>query len=169
VLEWLPQETIVFDGAIAALDLQIALARDAVFIGWEIMCLGRRLAGERLTRGRVAQDIIARRDGSRQWLEQIRLDARSALLESPVGLEGASVFGTFLALSSLVPDIVLRACRSIKCDAGEVAVTRLPGVLLARYRGDSVEGARDYFAACWACVRPALVGREAVRPRIWNT
>jgi len=169
VLEWLPQETIVFDGAIAQLDSRIALTSDAVFLGWEIVCLGRRLAGEEFARGRLAQDIVARRDGRRQWIEQTRLGAGSPLLASRIGLAKGTAFGTFLALAPRVPDVVIADCRAIECHAGEVAVTLLPGVLLARYRGDSGEAARDYFAACWRRVRPALAGRDAVPPRIWNT
>jgi len=168
-LEWLPQETIVFDGAIAGLDTQVVLAHDAVFLGWEIVCLGRRFAGERFARGRFAQDVVARRDGLSQWIERARFDGDSALLESPVGLARQPVFGTLLALAPLVPDEMVAACRRVRSGTGEVAVTQLPGVLLARYRGESAEAARDYFAAVWTCVRPAILGREAVHPRIWNT
>ena len=32
-------------------------------------------------------------------------------------------------------DELIVACRAIECDDGEVAVSRLPGVMLARYRG----------------------------------
>jgi len=169
VLEWLPQETIVFDGAVAELDTQIVLARDAIFIGWEIVCLGRRFAGERFAKGRLAQRLVARRDGVRQWIERARFDAGSALLESPVGLASQSVFGTLLALLPLVPDRVVVACREVGSETGEVAITHLPGVLLARYRGDSAEAARNYFTAIWGSLRPATVGREAIPPRIWNT
>jgi urease accessory protein len=169
VLEWLPQETIIFNGAIAELETRIALAREAIFIGWDIVCLGRRFAGERFLQGRFAQDVVARRDGARQWMEQTRLESGCALLESGVGLAGHSVFGTFLALAPLVPDTVIAACRRVACDAGEVAVTHLPGILLARYRGDSAEAARDYFAALWSRARPTICGRDAVSPRIWNT
>jgi urease accessory protein len=48
-------------------------------------------------------------------------------------------------------------------------VTRLPGLLVARYLGDSGAAARDYFAAIWALARRALLGRVAVVPRIWST
>ena len=37
------------------------------------------------------------------------------------------------------------------------------------YRGASAEAARHYFAMLWGRARPALAGREAVTPRIWNT
>src|SRR5262249_52335552 len=52
-LEWLPRETIVFDGALAELDTRIELAEGARFIGWEVVCLGRRGSGERFRRGRL--------------------------------------------------------------------------------------------------------------------
>ena len=48
-------------------------------------------------------------------------------------------------------------------------MTRLPHVLVARYLGDSAMAARTYFATLWRVLRPALAGREAIEPRIWNT
>jgi len=44
-LEWLPQETIVFDGARARMETRVTLAADSRFIGWDILCLGRAAAG----------------------------------------------------------------------------------------------------------------------------
>jgi urease accessory protein len=48
-------------------------------------------------------------------------------------------------------------------------VTLLPGILLARYLGGSSEAARRYFIALWRILRPALLGRDAIEPRIWQT
>jgi urease accessory protein len=42
-------------------------------------------------------------------------------------------------------------------------------VLIARYLGASSEAARGYFAQLWRILRPALAGRDAVPPRIWQT
>lgn len=168
-LEWLPQETIVFDGAVAVLDTQVILHADAQFLGWEIVCLGRRLAGESFGRGCFRQQVAVVRDGQRQWIEQVHFSGGAPLLRAAVGLRNACVFGTFLAAAAQLPDALLLACREVICENGEHGVTRLPGVLLARYRGDSPESARRYFAALWACVRPVLVERQAVPPRIWNT
>jgi urease accessory protein len=50
-----------------------------------------------------------------------------------------------------------------------VATTVLPGVLLARYLGDSTEEAFDRFRWIWSLLRPAVSGRDAVEPRIWRT
>jgi len=40
---------------------------------------------------------------------------------------------------------------------------------VARYLGHSSEAARQWFVALWQALRPALIGREAQLPRIWNT
>lgn len=168
-LEWIPQETIVFDGAKPELETHVALAGDATFFGWEIVCLGRRLAGERFTTGRFSQNMVIRRDGVRQWIERTRLSGGSRLLETPVGLERKSVFGTFLAAAPRMPENLMAACREVECDDGDVAVTCVSGILLARYRGQSAEAARNYFVALWARVRPVLAGLDAVLPRLWTT
>jgi len=169
LLEWLPQESIVFDGAIAELGMRVALARDAVFIGWDIVCLGRRHAGEEFRHGRMRQEVVILREGARQWTERALIAGGASLLEAQVGLNREPVFGTFLAAAPQVPEALIAACREMGCDDGEIAVTRVPGLLIARYRGESAEAARHYFAALWGRVRPALAGREAVTPRIWST
>jgi urease accessory protein len=169
LLEWLPQESILFDGAIAELDTRVVLRTDAVFIGWEIVCLGRRLAGEEFRHGRLRQEVVVRRDNARQWAERALIAGGAPLLNAQVGLNREPVFGTFLAAAPQVPDPLVAACRQVTCEEGESAVTRLPGLLLARYRGASAEAARHYFATLWARARPVLAGREAATPRIWNT
>jgi urease accessory protein len=168
-LEWLPQETIVFDGALAALETRVVLHRDARFLGWDITCLGRRLAGEAFRHGEFRQEVVIVRDGRRQWTERALLAGDAPLLRAPVGLNGESVFGTFFAAAPHVSDDLVLACREVTCDNGEGGITRLPGLLLARYRGASPESARQYFATLWARTRPLLAERAAVPPRIWNT
>ncbi len=58
-LEWLPQETIVFDGARARSTTQVELAGDARFLGWEIACLGRPANGEGFASRRAAPGFPA--------------------------------------------------------------------------------------------------------------
>ncbi len=168
ILEWLPQESIVFDGARAELATTIALAGDAVFIGWDVVCLGRTHAGERFATGSITQSTQLSRDGRLLWCERMALDGGSRALQSGAILSGAPVFGTMIAAGD-VGDDVLASCRLVSCDDGESAVTRLPNVLIARYRGGAASGARMYFASLWRVLRPALAGRAAVTPRIWST
>ncbi|MDX1374287.1 MAG: urease accessory protein UreD [Burkholderiales bacterium] len=169
VLEWLPQETIVFDAARARLSSEVRLAADARFIGWELLCFGRSGSGERFARGvcRLSNAIL--REGRRLWLERGRIDGGGALLDAPAGLGGQPVCGTLVAAAPAIDAALLAACRRHAPLRGEGAVTRLPGLLVARYLGDSSEAARRYFVALWRELRPALVGREAIEPRIWST
>jgi urease accessory protein len=168
-LEWLPRETIVFDGALAELRCDMDLAADAVLIGWDIVCLGRTGSGERFSRGAYRFSAQIRRQGKLLWLERGRIDGNGRLLHSPAGLGGHTVFATmFSCAPKMDPELVAQG-RKIRPRAGAAALTLLPGVLLARYLGDSSEEASDYFIALWRILRPALLGREANEPRIWRT
>ena len=169
LLEWLPQGTIVYDGALARSTARIELAGRAIFIGAEVVALGRTASGERFCCGEWRQCFEIVRDGALIWSERMRLEAMSPLLRSPVGLNGAPVFGTFVGVSARVDDAWMPGLRAIAPAQGEAAVTRLPDLVVARYRGHSMEAATAYFVALWTLLRPAIAGREAVRPRIFAT
>ncbi len=168
-LEWLPQETIVFDGALAETECEADLAGDAGLIGWDIVCLGRTGSGERFMRGSYRTSIRIRRDGKPLWLERGRIDGGGKLLDSPAGLGGSPVFGTLFVSSLNLNQRLLNETRKPQPEAGRGSVTLLPGILLARYLGDSSEAARRYFIALWRILRPVVAGREAIEPRIWRT
>jgi urease accessory protein len=163
-LEWLPQETIVFDGAMAKLGTEVRLQGDARYLGWEILCLGRTGSGERFDKGEIRLDSRIYRDGRLLWLERGRIEGGGALLDSPAGLQGNPVCATLVAALPF-PMIDLAVFREVQ----SLAVTQLPGVLIARYLGDSSEQAKKLFARLWTVLRPAVFGREAQAPRIWNT
>lgn len=171
LLEWLPQETIVFDGALADMSLQVTLAAGARFAGWEILCLGRRASGEAFERGALHLATRIERAGQPIWLERGLVEGGAPLLQSPAGLAGHSVSGNFLVAVDGIEPALVQACRGIEPgEAGaQTGVTALPGLLVARYLGHSSEAARVWFARLWAEIRPRLLGRPAQTPRIWNT
>jgi urease accessory protein len=162
-LEWLPRETIVFDGALAQLECEIRLGSAARYIGWEIVCLGRTGSGERFSRGKLRIDTRIVREEKLLWLERGEIEGGGALMRSAVGLGGRSVFGTVIAAAPAFEPSLVNQCRKI------AATTVLPGLLIARYLGDSTEQAFRQFTDLWGLLRPALTGREAQQPRIWRT
>jgi urease accessory protein len=162
-LEWLPRETIVFDGALARLECEVNLSAGGRYIGWEMLCLGRTGAGERFGKGEIRIDTKIAREGKLLWLERGRIEAGGRLMSSPAGLAGKTVCGTLVATLEDAERSLVSKCRQL------AAVTYLPGLLIARYLGDSSEEAMEKFARLWECLRPAVAGREAVRPRIWST
>lgn len=168
-LEWLPQETIAFDGALAELSCRVELAPQASYLGWEVLCLGRQASGERFVSGELRLATELWRGEACLYRERGRLRGGDALLTSPVGLGGASVCATLVAVSPRLPALSLAELRAVDERGGRAGVTRLPHVLVARWLGDSSERARHYLTSLWSLLRPALLARPATSPRIWAT
>ena len=168
-VEWLPQETIVYDGALADITWEARLAADARLIAWDIFCLGRTGSGERFARGDCRLETRIHRGDRLAWLERGRIEAGGRGASSPAGLDGHPVFGTLVAAAPQIDAGMVASCRAVEARSGEIAVTFLPGMLLARYRGDSTEAARECFAALWVRLREPVMGRAAAMPRIWST
>ncbi|GGY88982.1 urease accessory protein UreD [Pseudoduganella plicata] len=165
-LEWLPQETILFNDAHVELDHHVTLAPDAAYLGCEILCLGRRAAGETFNTGRIGQRMSIRRGGRLLWWEQGALTP--GLQESPVGMAGASVCATLLACGPQVPPDVLQAVRAL-ADVPHFGATQMKYLLAVRWLGDDSEAARDIMLAAWRLLRPAVLAREPADPRSWRT
>ncbi|MBA5606211.1 urease accessory protein UreD [Duganella sp. FT3S] len=166
-LEWLPQEAIFFDQADVALDQTITLAADACYIGCEILCMGRRASGETFATGRVAQRTRIRRDDKLIWWEQGALNG--GRLDSPLTLNSHTVCATLIAIGPPLPASVLTELRAELGDDPHFGITQAKGLLVARHLGDDSEIARRTMLAVWRRVRPHLLGREAITPRIWQT
>lgn len=170
VCEWLPQESIVFDGALGRLDTVFNLEGDATLIAADMLCLGRTGSGERFSRGQLALTTRLCVDGRPIWLERGRLVGGGPLLDSPVGLNGQPVIATLLVKGPGVDSGLRDACREIICETGESGVTLLPdGLLVARWLGPASEPGRQWMRRIWACARPAVASRQVDEPRIWRT
>jgi urease accessory protein len=168
-LEWLPQETIAFDGALGRLSTSIVLERDARFIGWDILCLGRPAANERFEHGEVNQTLELTRDEQALYLERGSYLAGAAVMSAAWGLAGAPVVGTLLCAGGGAGSCVEAARQVALPRQGVAAVSGWDDLLVARYLGPCTEQARDYFAALWLVLRPAIMGQAASPPRIWRT
>ena len=169
MVEWMPQGTIVYRGAEAAATLAVDLQGAATFIGWDVVCLGRTASAEIFDAGEWRQRVDIRRDDALIWSERAVLTASSSPMISLSGLNAAPVFGTLTGVANAIDDSLLAACRTVLPLSGEGVVTRFPGALVARYRGASSASAQAWFVALWLLLRPALHGRAAIPPRIWNT
>jgi len=166
-LEWLPQETIIFSAAQAELSTAIDLEGDARLFYWDVVALGRPASGERFDLGHFQAQLDIRRDGQLLWHERQRIVGADGLLDSPIGLDGQPVFATLLVTGEIDSDLLER-CRSLP-HAVRGDLTQLPGLLVARCLASEALLARGWLIDVWRMLRPVLLGREAVPPRIWNT
>ena len=172
VVEWLPQESIIFNRADATSSMNIELGQNSFFLGWETLCFGRTASGETFSEGRYRQRWRIRQGADLLWNESGVLSGGSRLLLSPVGLNGEPVCATLIAAGRTIAPALLVAARAALLPlpfAHRLAITRLPRMLVARYAGPSSEEARTGFVALWSMLRPQLADVEVQLPRLWAT
>lgn len=170
VLEWLPQETIVYDGAVAEMRTMVRLAPGARFIGWEMVCLGLPACGQPFASGRIHQQLEIRQADKPLLIEPLRIASGDALLTARWGLDGRPVVGTMVATTA-EPQVVVDIRRQVAAAASEglFAVTQVPGLIICRFLGDDVYAGLKLFRRAWEVLRPAVKNRNACAPRIWAT
>ncbi len=167
--EWLPQENIVFDGAAGQMSLQVDLANDAVFCGWDFTCLGRPQGDQYFVSGSLRQVTDIRRNGRPLFREQAFIDASDPFRAAPSCLADNCSYGSMLVAGKRVSDDAIEAARDALGDNANAGVTRLGDALIARWVGNSVEQGRSLFTGLWSVLRPWYADRAAAPPRIWAT
>lgn len=166
-LEWFPLETILFDDAEVSLETHVDLGADSCFIGWEVTSFGLPATGEVLSGGSFRQSYRIEREGRPLFLDRLVIDDRNreALLNGQAGLRGNMVSGLFLA--GPVPEAIKEPLPGT--EVGLFAASQCGAFLVGRYLGDNAEQARAGFCRWWEVLRPQLLQRDAVAPRIWAT
>ncbi|WP_404400361.1 urease accessory protein UreD [Pelagibacterium halotolerans] len=96
-LDWLPQETILFEGARLDRTLAVDLAEDATFLGLEAVILGREASGEDAVSAAISDTWHIRRGGHLIHAEASRLNANDVLARANIALlDGARAYATLL-------------------------------------------------------------------------
>jgi urease accessory protein len=174
VLEWLPQESIFYPDAAAQL-LTIVRLPDApaaaAFIGWEMACLGLPASAQDLNQGSLQLRLELWRGRAPLLLERVNLSQQS--LSARWGLGGHVAFGTALAFPAGKAELerTLEVIARTPRDCAELllACTLIDGVLICRATARRTDRLKQAFVNWWQALRPALLAREAVIPRIWST
>lgn len=167
--EWMPQENIVFDGALAGMSLDVELAANAIFCGWDFTCLGRPASGEEFDSGSLRQWTAIRRDGRTVFREQAVIEAADDLRSTPTVLADCCAYGSMFVAGGERNDEVLSRARDVFAKTGNAGVTWVNDTLVARWVGQSTEEGRLLFTRLWSTLRPWYAGRAALTPRIWAT
>ncbi len=174
-LEWMPQESIVFDGTSAQQSLVITLAPEARFFGWDMLCLGRTACGERFRTGEFRQRIrlVRAGTGAPLWRESMVLVGDDPLLTSPLGLRGMPVTAcAWIVFSPLAlnTDALLADVRTAVADYALAAASAPePGLIVVKAIGEAPETVRNLLIGVWSRIRMQVFGRKPSLPRIWST
>ena len=168
ILEYLPQDTILFDACRLNTRTRIELAADARFAGWEILCQGRPASGEMFLSGQCRQAYELYREGKPLVIERTHLHGNSEMQTAGWGLASYPVLGTML-VSGASAELLTLARATCAESTALFSASLLQDVLVCRYLGWQGIEARDCFTRVWQAIRPAWIGRNACRPRIWDT
>jgi urease accessory protein len=171
-LEWLPQETIVFNQARYRQSLKVNLAPGAGWLGWDIYRFGRTASGEQFLEGQWRSHAEVWQSGVPLWIDRQWLPGGRPCLDHPHGLDGYPVVGTLAWVGQPVEPDFVKTLRSRWVDSGntlgEVGVTRLQQGVVCRYRGPSTQDVRHWFTQVWHDVRSYALGQSACLPRVWQ-
>ena len=180
-LEWLPSETLAFSAAQALVTTRVELAPEAAFLGWEIACYGMPARGETFDAGRVVTRLELFRGETPLIIESFDLGQANAsqgktepeLLGGAFALRGQPVVANLYAVPAqgqIETGLVDRVREALGEPArGLCGVSSLQDLLVVRALGPNVEGIRASLIRAWTVLRPVIVGRDAIAPRIWAT
>jgi urease accessory protein len=162
-LEWLPQETILFDGMRLRRRLDIDLAPTARFLGVETILFGRRASGEWLNAGALRDSWSLRVDGRLVWTDAIGFDGDIAAHRAKrFGVGDAAGYATILVAAPTAGELLL-----IAREVAGGAATLVNGVLLLRFLDSDAARLRCAVIAALAALRPRVTGGRAGAPRLW--
>ena len=175
-LEWLPQETILYGGCNLEIDTRIDLGAGSRFFGAETLAFGLPARGEPFARGSCRTTFELWRAGAPTLIERGRFDGGARLELAPWGLAGATAL-TLVVATPAPDDAIVEDLRALVASCGQRANDERGGVtvlgdraaLVVRHLGARAEQGRALVQAIWRRVRPDLLGRAAVAPRIWAT
>ena len=172
-LEFLPPETILFEGARLQRETAVEIGNGGAFLGGDIMVFGRRARGEHFTKGLLRTVWEVRQQGRLVWGDALHLDGDIAgVVDNPACFGGAAGFATLmLAPAGNDPEKFVDGARAVQASAPEgvrAGVTQVAGFLVARWLAADAALLRRAYADLACHLRCAAMGLPCRLPRIWH-
>jgi urease accessory protein len=160
---WLPQETILFNGANLARSLMVNMPSTATLLAVEAIVFGRAAMGETVRTGTISDQWRVHRDDTLVFAEATRLDGDMAVqLAHPAIGNGALATATLLYVAPDAEGRLEGARAALGTPKARAAVSAWNGLLVARFLATSSAHLRADIAA----IATYLSGGPL--PRVWN-
>lgn len=170
VLEWLPQETILFDQARFRRTTRLHCTPTARALVGEIIVFGRLASGEEVKDGLLREAWEVYREDKLVWADALHLeDQMQRVLNHVSGFGGARAVATSVYAGTDAAD-VLEAAREFlgSFDGVRLGATVVNDLLVCRWLAKDPYQLRRAFGAFWMKFRQKALGRQAVLPRLWQ-
>ncbi|WP_159718380.1 urease accessory protein UreD [Geminicoccus flavidas] len=168
-LTWVPQETILFEGACLHRLLEVDLHPGGRLLAAEMLVFGRVARGELLQNARLREAWEVRIGGRPVWMERFGLTPPCLeILDAPALGGGARALATIVqagpGAAAALPNA--RAAMVVQGTA-RGGVTAVNGLLVGRLLGPDPLAVRRSLAATLCAWRDVLLGESASLPRLW--
>ena len=164
-LEYLPQESILFDGAKLNRAVNISLGARSCLLLSEMFVLGRWAMNEDFIRGifldRWSIDVA----GQPIWREGLRIEGGLFSLSSSLGFANARALATIFYAGANAAE-VLGLARDVIGPMGGATIVR--GMLVVRMLGNEAGMLKQQLSEIISIIRAAALGRPAEVPRVWR-
>lgn len=164
-LEWLPQETIMFNGARLDRDIRVDLAPDAELLLVESLALGRRAYGETFATGALMDRWRIDRAGRPIWRDALRLDGGDPAMAAAAGFADARAMATAIYCGPRTAE-ALEAARALPV-ACALGATVVRGLVFIRMLGDEAGALKHALGLLVGRLREAAFDRPPEPPRVW--
>src|SRR6185437_6275357 len=148
-LFWLPQETLMFDGARLERRLEVEAAGEAEFMIAETLVFGRLAMGESRIDASLRDSWRVRRDGRLVFADEARLGHAGSVLDRKAAGAGARALSTIVAsapkIEARLPD--LRAALDAAGSGVEGGASAFDGLIVTRLIAASPERLRGALVA----------------------
>ena len=163
-LDWLPQETILFDRAALLREQEIALTGDATCLWVETLVLGRAAMGEVVRQLDLTDRRRVTRDGRPVFMENLRLADAALAADHMATLAGCRAFATLVLVAPDAGDRLGRARDALGGAGPEVtcAASAFDGKLVARLMAGDGWPMRQALMRLIRAIRPGPL------PRVWQ-
>ena len=170
-LEWLPQETIIFDGGRLHRKTIVNVAKGSRLLAGEVLVLGRSAMGEKVRTGLIRDNWEISYDGRFTWADALYLDKDiESFVNHPAGLGSARALGTIVFAADNAYDYLDTARQLLATQNSEVrsGATVVGGLLVVRFMASDPYSLRIVFGDFWAGFRYAAAKLPSTLPRLWQ-
>lgn len=162
-LDWLPQETILFDRSSLRRRLTADVHQTGTLLAVEAVVLGRAAMGEAVREASLNDVWRIRRDGRLVFADGIRLDGdATAIMAGRATGEGATAFATVTLIAPDAPARLDAARTALAEGSGETGASAWNGILVARLLAPSGQSLRTDL------IRLIETLRGQAMPRVWH-
>tara|TARA_B100001971_G_scaffold208341_1_gene230030 strand:+ start:78 stop:953 length:876 start_codon:yes stop_codon:yes gene_type:complete len=170
-LEYLPQETILFDGARLRRSTAIDVAEGGRLLAGEMMVFGRLGHGEQFRFGLAHDGWEVSQNGHLVWADTLHLkDDIAAVTGKPACFDSAvaAATGVYIGVDAEQHLTTARDIFAARDTTTLTGATFVNGVLVMRWLGRDAFALRNDFGAFWCAFRNQVAELPAALPRLWN-